>query len=115
VRLATARVDAAGAEALQAALEEETATREVAVREHVVHRALAAVSENRLLMLFVDVLAELGTGRVVGAIRARSAREPNVAEAHRAHELIVEAVLAGDEERAARRMARHVLAVSRSL
>jgi DNA-binding FadR family transcriptional regulator len=115
VRLATARAGDAGAQVLHAALEEETAARAAAVREHVVHRALAVVSENRLLVLFVDVLAELGAGRVLGAIRAKRTGLPNLAEAHRAHELIVEAVLAGDEERAVRRMARHLQAVSRSV
>ena len=113
VRLAADRLDDAGALALKRALAAEAECVERGVVEHVVHRGIARVTGNRPMVLFINALAELSTAHVRGVLRKGDRPAPAIAEAHRAHELIVDSVLAGDADRAAGRMRKHVRTVAK--
>jgi DNA-binding FadR family transcriptional regulator len=114
VELASKRLDDAAKSLLDRSLREEAASAERAVSDHIVHHALAVATQNRPLVLFVDTLAELSTARVRKAMRQKHASALPVGEAHRAHQLIVDAVVEGDETRAASRMRRHLRAAAKS-
>ena len=74
------------------------------------HRLITAATGNHILELFVDVLSEVVPIQLPAeertAPRARSIAE----DTHRAHGRIVEAIVAGDPERAERNMLRHLRA-----
>jgi DNA-binding FadR family transcriptional regulator len=114
VELASKRLDETGKALLDASLRDEAATGAQAVTDHIVHHALAVATQNRPLVLFVDTLAELSVARVRSAMRKKRSPSLPVGEAHRAHELIVEAVVEGDGTRAAGRMRRHIRAAAKS-
>lgn len=105
-REAAKRCSAAQRERLLHLLEqEETSDR---IDETLVHNAIASVTGNPALELFVEVLARLAdiynaSTRISGG-RSRAARD----EAHRAHRRLVEAVVAGDSAAASRRVVRHL-------
>ncbi len=114
VRLATKRMNAETAANIESALALESELEEWAVAQHVVHYELARATNNRPLLLFVDALAELSTARVRGARREKTKEPLDTADAHRAHQLIVEAVIEGDESVATARMRRHLRAAAKS-
>jgi DNA-binding FadR family transcriptional regulator len=114
VRLATSRMTEEMSTELEKTLAIEAESRDWAVAQHVVHHELARATQNRPLVLFVDALAELSTARVRGAMRAKASEMLDTSDAHRAHQLIVEAVLEGDQDRAATRMRRHIRAAAKS-
>lgn len=105
------RLDEDGTSRLQAALDaERSATpEELALVGHDIHGVLAAATGNRVLELFTAVVIRL--------TRLRSTTTPDAApvpsgEVTRAHERIVEALLAGDGDLARHRMRRHLEALS---
>ena len=114
VRLLTERLDDEAAAALKHALELEDRSDEWAIAEHVVHRALAEATRNPPMVLFVEALAELSIADVRGALRGKPRPAFAMKDIHKAHELIVEGILAGDVERAASRMRRHLTAAGSS-
>jgi DNA-binding FadR family transcriptional regulator len=71
------------------------------------HAAIADTARNRPVRLFVDVAAELVEAHLPIPVH-RGDVVP--AELHRAHELIVEAIIAGDVALAERRMTKHLRA-----
>jgi len=72
------------------------------------HARIAELSGNAALALFVETLAGLGFERTHDLMMDSEA----FAEQHRAHMLIVEAVIEGDSETAAKRMRSHLEAVA---
>lgn len=114
VRVATERLDDEAADALKEALELEDRSDEWAIAEHVVHRALAEATRNTPMVLFVQALAELAIADVRGALRGKPRPAFAMDDIHKAHELIIEAILAGDAERAVSRMQRHLRAAGSS-
>lgn len=114
VRLATERLDAQTADGLQRALKLEDRADEWAIAEHVVHRALAEATRNPPMVLFVQALAELSIADVRGVLRGKPRPDFAMKDIYKAHELIVEAILAGDAEKAASRMRRHLRAAGSS-
>jgi DNA-binding FadR family transcriptional regulator len=75
------------------------------------HRGIATASGNRLFALFVGVIAEL-TGARLDALPPAE-RVTRAAEAQKAHDRIVAAIVAGDAEAAERSMTKHLRAASR--
>jgi DNA-binding FadR family transcriptional regulator len=114
VCLATERMNAETAANIRSALALESESVEWAVAQHVVHHELARATNNRPLLLFVDTLAELSTARVRGARRGKTEEPLDTSVAHRAHQLIAEAVIEGDESIATARMRRHLRAAAKS-
>ena len=114
IRLVTERLDDEAADTLQRALDFEDRSDEWAITEHVVHRALAEATGNPPMVLFIEALAELSTADVRSALRGKQRPAFAMNDIHRAHELIVEAILAGDADKAAARMRRHLRAAASS-
>ena len=114
VRVVTERLDDEAADALKEALELEDRSDEWVIAEHVVHRALAEATRNPPMVLFVQALAELAIADVRGALRGKPRPAFAMADIHKAHELIIEAILAGDAEKAVFRMQRHLRAAGSS-
>jgi DNA-binding FadR family transcriptional regulator len=109
-RLAAERVTPASAMTLRDALDAERGMDQVATRFSDIHTALADASGNRLLSLFVEMLAELVPARLHLEQREAEQQAEISSLVHRAHERIVGAVVAGDAEQAGRRMRRHLQA-----
>lgn len=110
VRLAALRCTPELAVELRVPLSAEAGTDNAADSFRPVHRGLALVTGNRLFELFVQIVAELVPSRV-GSEHQTPARAAAIsAEAHRAHERIIEAVTAGDADLAEQRMLRHLRA-----
>jgi DNA-binding FadR family transcriptional regulator len=107
-RLAAKRTTPEMAAALSAALDSEGRGNGAVADFGGVHAALATASGNRLLVVFVEILADV----IHGGLRSDEGDPTRLIEiasvAHRAHERIVEAVVAGDAECASRRMRRHL-------
>ncbi len=89
---------------------------------HDFHIVVAELTGNPALHLFIDVLTQLSAARFLGitalfdkqaARTVSAARE--VEEAHRVHEAIADAVIAGDVALAQHRMLRHLNALAASL
>ena len=114
IRLVTERLDDEAADTLQRALDFEDRSDEWAITEHVVHRALAEATGNPPMVLFVQALAELSIADVRGALRGKPRPAFAMNDIHKAHELIIKAILAGDAEKAASRMRRHLRAAGSS-
>ena len=108
VRLAAARATSEVADDLRAALETEERVGDAAERFMPVHHRLAAATDNRLFELFVDVMGELVPSRVRADRRTPQGIATLSVEVHRAHDKIVEAIVAGDADVAERRMLRHL-------
>jgi DNA-binding FadR family transcriptional regulator len=79
-----------------------TSTKEIASRSADFHVAVAALSGNPVVELFVQVLVEL-----TQALVDHSPAQPVVEDVHHAHAAIVEAIRAADPALAQRRMLRH--------
>ncbi len=73
-----------------------------------VHRLIAETTQNPAFSLFVDVMTELVPTYVIPEYRTRDGEARLAGVVHHAHVGIVEAICAGDEEAATRRMARHL-------
>jgi DNA-binding FadR family transcriptional regulator len=116
VELAARRMDAEGRAELEAALDHERAltVSEFADGGHDLHAVIASLSGNRALELVALVLVRLmrlhQIEEVGEADRARAA-----AAVSRAHSAIAQALIAGDADRAAGRMRRHLEAVGSHL
>jgi DNA-binding FadR family transcriptional regulator len=108
VRLAAERATSEVAADLRTALETEERLGDAAERFMPVHHCLAAATGNRLFELFVDVMGELVPSRVRTDRRTPEGVAALSVEVHRAHDRIVEAIVAGDADMAERRMSRHL-------
>ena len=73
-----------------------------------VHLDIAEVSGCRPLSLFVRVMSELIDRHIVPRTHSGEGLQEVVAQTHRAHERVVEAIVAGDADLAERRMRRHL-------
>jgi DNA-binding FadR family transcriptional regulator len=109
-RLAATRRSDADIVRLEAALAAETDGGDAAVSFAALHEEIANATQNRVLALFANVVDSL----VPAHVSSESRRAANIAdisrEANRAHQRIVEAIVAGDEALAERRMLRHLRA-----
>lgn len=108
-RLAAIRCTRADATRLSQVLESERLTGDSAVSFVRLHEAIAITTSNRVLELFVEVMADLVPSRLDGA-RGADDLTALSEEVHRSHRRIVEAIVDGDPELAQRRMGRHVRA-----
>jgi DNA-binding FadR family transcriptional regulator len=110
VELATERIDEAGVQRLQAIVAREAAIEPAAFADHShdIHVALAEITGDPVMALFVRVLTRL-TGE--HAYRLDERPETGSTQAHHVHTKIVEAVIAGDSALARRRMLRHLEAI----
>ena len=121
IGLTIERLDDQGAEHLQWALEAESAAAldDFAHVGHDLHVLLAELTGNPALEVMAKVLAHLTQQHQIPATtarrRSRDARLEVVSEVHRAHEAIVEAVLARDPGLAKHRRQRHLDAMSATL
>lgn len=108
VRLAAERMDDEHAERLRNALADNSAAigndREFKATDIRLHEVLVAATANRMLMILHEALVQLLDDRRAIALQAPG----QDAIAYRAHELIIEAVLDRDPERAEREMRRHL-------
>lgn len=110
VELATERIDEAGVARLRSIIEHERSVSDdaFAAHSHDLHVALAEITQDPVMELFVRVLTWL-TGEHAYPSAARP--EERDVEAHQVHARIVEAVVAGDRALAQRRMLRHLEAI----
>ena len=109
-RLAALRCTEADATRLRGALEAERRAGDAALSFMTLHDAIAATTGNRVLVLFVDLMADLVPAHLDPGHRSPEGLAALSAEVHVVHRRIVEAVIGGDAELAERRMARHVRA-----
>jgi DNA-binding FadR family transcriptional regulator len=109
-RLAATRRSDEDVVRLEAALAAEAEDGDAAVSFAALHAEIANATQNRVLALFANVVDSL----VPAYLSAESRRAANLAEisrdANRAHQRIVEAIVAGDETLAEGRMLRHLRA-----
>jgi DNA-binding FadR family transcriptional regulator len=118
VQMTTERIDEAKISKLRALLisEEQTEPSEFPAHSHDWHIAVAEMSENPALSLFVTALSQLT--REAAAI-TRETRKPaprpreEANEVHNAHQKITESIIAGDVGVARHRMLRHLEAIER--
>ncbi len=115
VRAATEQIDEGGAQRLRATLEyEETFRDQADATIHDFHIVVAELSENPALHLFNAALTKLSAAGFLGtrALFDRHAAVPRpsneIAETHRAHTLIADAIIAGDAALAQHRMHSHL-------
>jgi DNA-binding FadR family transcriptional regulator len=108
--LAAQKIDETGITTLRAILDEETAAEPTAmpVHSHNFHIAVAELSGNEVLCLFVTGLTRLTRERAV--LPASVSRE--AAEVHHAHAAIADAITRGDAALARHRMQVHLRAVA---
>lgn len=99
-----------GRQMLQDVVHEER-TAGTAAEHHRFHATLASQSGNPVLEFFVEVLASLDRDLVKEQIEHASRAELSPQKSVRAHEAILEAVLAGDGALATERMHRHLTAI----
>lgn len=111
VELAAERIDDVGADKLRALLAKEAASdpTEFAAHSHELHIALAEVTGDPVMGLFLSVLT-----RLTGEHAHLPAEHPEEGsqQAHAVHSKIVDAVIAGDAALARRRMTRHLDAMA---
>jgi DNA-binding FadR family transcriptional regulator len=101
--LAPARLDEAGIEALRRLVDQE---HDGAVADHrELHRLVATLTGNPALELFVDLLNRVS---LLYLPRATSLPAAVLAESAKAHAAIAQAIVAGDDSRARRRMRTHL-------
>jgi DNA-binding FadR family transcriptional regulator len=114
VELAAARIDEPGI----ARLRELVATEASRVAEHgltallEVHEAIGALSGNPVLEVFVRTLMTLSHQQYVDLGPGGGEEAPDLPETMRDHQLVVEAIVAGDAALARHRMLRHLHATS---
>lgn len=110
VGLATERIDEAGVERLRTILarERSMSADAFAAHSHDLHVALAEMTRDPVLELFVKVLTRLTGEHAYPSDERPEARD---AQAHHVHGRIVDAVVAGDGALAQRRMLRHLEAM----
>jgi DNA-binding FadR family transcriptional regulator len=95
---------------LEAALAAETEGGDAVVSFATLHDEIANATQNRVLALFANVVDSLVPTHVSDESR-RGANMADISrEANRAHQRIVEAIVAGDDALAERRMLRHLRA-----
>lgn len=109
-RLAATRTSDERTIRLREILESEVERGDAARSFTALHHAIAESTGNRLLGLFVDVMAELVPPHVQPERLTASALATLSAEVQRAHANIVEAIASQDPDLAARRMLRHMRA-----
>lgn len=118
VALAAEQITEAGIGRLRAVLDAEAAAsprRDAHAREQL-HLVLAELSGNPALQLFVDVLLRLTWRYSRGSMtHLPDPSHPALAEAHQAHQAIVNAVVAGEGARAEFRALQHLEAVAEFL
>jgi len=112
VEMTTVRLDEHGAVALHAGLRQERADGDADLNEvgHDVHLLIGSLSGNRLLDLFLRIVVQLSANHTPPP-RTRRSRASVAAEVHRTHDLIVEAIVAGDAALARHRTQRHLAAL----
>lgn len=115
VELAAQRLDEAGIARLRQALEDEKHPQPSGMEIHQLHWVIADLAGNEALRLFVDVLTKLTRTLITPEIRPQVRRGEFQPDAHRVHELIVDALIAGDVPLARHRMRRHLEAIGRFL
>jgi DNA-binding FadR family transcriptional regulator len=117
VELATARIDGAGAAALEQALADERTVPDVHIETfgHALHREIAVLAANRPLQLVADVLLRLTRHHLDAAPRRRADRRRALDAGRRSHAGVVEAIVSGDVQVARHRMRRHLEALSQFL
>lgn len=110
--LAAERIDDAGRQALEVALDHERCDSgaDLNVVSHGLHRVLADIAGNRVLALFLDVLVRVSARHTPTRIAGRTAKGLRN-DVFGAHDRIAEAVLAGDPALARHRMHRHMEAL----
>jgi DNA-binding FadR family transcriptional regulator len=107
VELAAQRTDEAGIARLRAVVAAEQEPGHLcSLASHEIHQVLAEISGNPAFILFVDVLTQL-----TAASRTSDRHKPRPSEVHEAHQLIADAVIAGDAPLARHRMRAHLTAV----
>ena len=107
VELAAARIEEAGSARLRAVTESEQQPEHVcSLSSHEIHQVLAEMSGNPAFVLFIDMLTQL-----TAASRTSSRHKPRPSEIHGAHQLIADAVIAGDAALARHRMQAHLSAI----
>jgi DNA-binding FadR family transcriptional regulator len=122
VRAAVERIDEYGVNRLREALAyEEGFTERADATIHDFHLVVAELSDNPALELFSDALTKLSAAGFLGtrAMFDRHAAVPRpaneIAETHRAHTLIADAIIAGDAALAQHRMHSHLRAMAAAL
>jgi DNA-binding FadR family transcriptional regulator len=108
VRLAAQRMTPEHNGQLQAAIDAEKLN--PSVPHLALHRIVAAATDNRLVELFVRVMADLVPRRLLPRDRTGEQLAAVSTEAHNAHRRVVEAIVAGDTQLAERRMLSHLRA-----
>jgi DNA-binding FadR family transcriptional regulator len=106
---AAERITEDGVQRLREVLQQEETLQEEALgsgHHHDLHVIIAELTGNPAMTLFVRVLAELTPQR------KRADPKADVANYHRAHQALVDAIVAGDAALAQHRMRRHLDAVS---
>jgi DNA-binding FadR family transcriptional regulator len=107
VELAAQRAGEADIVRLRAVVEAEQEPGHIcSLASHEIHHVLAEVSGNAAFILFIDVLTQLTT-----ASRTSSRHKPRPSQVHEAHQLIADAVIAGDAALARHRMRVHLTEV----
>lgn len=123
-RSAAENIDEAGIVKLRAALEHESEFLggESDATIHDFHVVVAELSGNPALHLFINVLTQLSAASFLGTTAMfdkRAARSVSsskeVEEVHRVHEMIAEAIIAGDAALAQHRTLRHLNALAAAL
>jgi DNA-binding FadR family transcriptional regulator len=113
VRLAAEHITEEGIETLRSVLEEERAqtTEHTPLGSNLLHVSLARLSGNPVLDLLIDVLVQL-TERYAKLPAQRNEAASSVrADSERAHEKLVDAVVAGNASLAESRMVKHLTAM----
>jgi DNA-binding FadR family transcriptional regulator len=109
VKLATETIDEAGIEKLRSVLQREDSlglAGAAAGHSFELHVALAEITRNPAMILLVQILSRLTFERTGNL----NYDEQEMGDMHRAHEAVVEAVIAGDSALAQHRMSRHLAA-----
>ena len=108
VRLAVSRMTPEAATLLNASIAAEQARAESSEHFYRLHEDIAQASGCRPLSLFVRVMSELIDRHIVPHNQSGDGLREVAAQTHRAHERVVEAIVAGDADLAERRMRRHL-------
>ena len=110
VRMTAAAITPSESALLRTAVETERQGGDSAIHLYDVHHRIADATGCRPLALFVRVLSELVRRHIEPEATHGAALPKIAAQTHQAHQRIVEAIAAGDEDLAERRMRRHLSA-----